>query len=257
MSFALRLLQIVVLQALLLGMGVVSVLWNLAAVLLHAVLPDDRARWLGRAAISGIYRGFWALCRATGMLKLDDTAVDPLRDEPGLIIVSNHPCVLDALFIVSRLPRAACLMKASLMRNPLLGPGAKLARYIRNDTAVGTIRSCVRDLKSGGQLVLFPEGTRTTQHPINPFRPGVTAIAKLARAPIQVVFIDTDTAYLGKGWPIWRAPPFPVRFTLRLGPRIEHDESADADAQLARLERLIADGVRTNVVENQARAKQR
>jgi 1-acyl-sn-glycerol-3-phosphate acyltransferase len=139
------------------------------------------------------------------------------------------------------------------MHNPFLGPGAKLARYLPNDTAIGTIRACVKDLRRGGQLVMFPEGTRTTQHPINPIQPGVTAIAKHAKAPIQVVFIDTDSPYLGKGWPIWKLPPFPMRMTVRMGPRLA--PGRDSDVQLAQLERLIAEGTRTNVVENRARAK--
>ena len=138
------------------------------------------------------------------------------------------------------------------MHNPFLGPGAKLARYLPNDTAIGAIRACVKDLRRGGQLVLFPEGTRTTQHPINPFQPGVTTIAKHAKVPIQIVFIDTDSPYLGKGWPIWRLPPYPMRITVRLGPRLAPDR--DADAQLAQLERLIVEGTRTNVVDNRARA---
>jgi 1-acyl-sn-glycerol-3-phosphate acyltransferase len=54
---------------------------------------------------------------------------------------------------------------------------------------------------------------------VNPFRPGVTLIAKLAQAPIQTVFIETDSPYLGKGWPLWRVPPLPLVFTLRLGQR--------------------------------------
>ena len=105
------------------------------------------------------------------------------------------------------------------MRNVFLGGGAKMARYICNDSAHTMIRLAVEDLRRGGQLVVFPEGTRTVSSPLNAFRPGVTLIAKLAQAPIQTVFIDTDSPYLGKGWPLWRVPPLPLVFTLRLGQR--------------------------------------
>lgn len=252
MSFVLRALQTVALQLLALGLGASSLAWNLVALVLYPLLPREVGLALGRRVISRIYRAFWRACGAFGLLELDVAAIDSLRDEHGLIVVSNHPSVLDALILVARLPRAACLMKASLMNNPFLGPGAKLARYLPNDTAIGTIRACVKDLRRGGQLVMFPEGTRTTQHPINPFQPGVTAIAKHAKVPIQVVFIDTDSPYLGKGWPIWRLPPFPMRIAVRMGPRLP--PGRDAQEQLAQLERLIAEGTRTNVVDNRARA---
>jgi 1-acyl-sn-glycerol-3-phosphate acyltransferase len=252
MRLALRALQTLLLVLLALSLGVASLAWNLVALTLYPVMSRDAGLALGRRAISRVYRTFWRACRAAGLLEMDATAVDVLRDERGLIVVSNHPCVLDALMLVARLPRAACLMKASLMHNPFLGPGAKLARYLPNDTAIGTIRACVKDLRHGGQLVMFPEGTRTTRHPVNPFQPGVTTIAKHAKAPIQVVFIDTDSPYLGKGWPIWKLPPFPMRMSVRMGPRLAPGH--DAGAQLAELERVIAEGTRTNVVENRERA---
>ena len=64
----------------------------------------------------------WALARASGLLQMDADALKPLAQERGLLIVANHPSLLDALMLVAVLPRSACVMKASLMRNPLLGP---------------------------------------------------------------------------------------------------------------------------------------
>lgn len=227
---------------LLLLLGVISLVWNLVAMLLYPVLPRERGQRIGRAGIAYGYRMFWAIARATGMLRLEAGVLDALRDEPGLIVVANHPSMLDALMLVARLPRSACIMKASLMRNVFLGAGARLARYVRNESPVSMIRLAVNTLKQGGQLVMFPEGTRTTQPPVNAFRPGVTLIAKLAKAPIQTVFIDTESPYLGKGWPLWRLPPLPIVFSVRLGERFE--PSRDADALLKALEQYFATGVR-------------
>jgi 1-acyl-sn-glycerol-3-phosphate acyltransferase len=209
------------LQLHLLLLGLMSVGWNLCAVLLYPLLPRAAGRRVGRRAIAVGYGLFWWVARATGMMRLDADVLDALADEPGLIVVANHPSMLDALMLVAHLPRSACIMKASLARNPLLGPGARLARYIRNDSAHGMIHCAVADLKAGGQLVLFPEGTRTTKAPVNPFSASFTLIAKRAGAPIQTVLIDTDSPYLGKGWPLWRLPPLPIRFSVRLGPRFE------------------------------------
>ena len=171
--------------------------------------------------ISRGYAGFWAIARFSGMLRLEGEALDALRDEPGLIVAANHPSMLDALMLVARLPKSACIMKASLMRNPFLGPGARLARYIRNDSPRGMVRLAVDDLRAGGQLVLFPEGTRTTEQPLNAFHSALTLISKRAEAPIQAVLIDTDSPYLSKGWPLWRLPPLPIVFTVRLGKRFD------------------------------------
>jgi len=223
-------------------LGLISLGWNLIAIALYPLMPRQRGLQIGRAGISGGYGLFWAIANASGLLKMDARALDPLRDEPGLIVVANHPSMLDALMLVARLPRSACVMKASLVHNPFLGPGAKLARYIRNDSALGMVRHAVADLKTGGQLVLFPEGTRTETPPVNDFRPGFTLIAKLAGAPVQTVFIDTNSPYLGKGWPLWRLPPLPIEFTVRLGQRFAPAD--DPAAQLAEIQRYFAESLR-------------
>lgn len=236
-----RAVQWGVLQVLLLVLGLASLVWSLTAAALYPFLSHDQGVRIGRTAISRLYRNFWALAGASGLLVMDNRVLDALRDEPGLILVANHPSLLDALMLVARLPRSACIMKASLMRNVFLGTGARLARYIRNDSPRGMIRLAVSDLQAGGQLIVFPEGTRTTRQPLNPFRPGVTLIAKLARAPIQTVFIDTDSPYLGKGWPLWKLPPTPIVFRARLGERFMPRD--DSDALLRELEQYFADGL--------------
>jgi 1-acyl-sn-glycerol-3-phosphate acyltransferase len=230
------------LQGLLLALGLVSLVWNLLALVLYPVLSRAVGRRVGRAVISASYRCFWRVAGATGLLRMDARALDGLADEPGLIIIANHPSLLDAMMLVARLPRSFCLMKASLMRNPLLGPGAMLAGYIRNDSALGLVRRAVVELREGGQLVMFPEGTRTTRHPINPLQPGITLIASRAGAPIQTVFIQTDSPYLSKGWPIWRLPPLPIRFEVRLGERFA--PVADGATLLRQLEAHFVQGLR-------------
>jgi len=83
------------------------------------------------------------------------------------------------------------------------------------------VRESVACLNEGGQLVMFPEGTRTVRPPINPLKPGLTLIAQLANVPIQTVIIETDSPYLKKGWPLLRPPPAPVVVRVRLGPRFQ------------------------------------
>ncbi|CAN5371778.1 lysophospholipid acyltransferase family protein [soil metagenome] len=230
------------LVAFLLLLGVASLVWNLIAAVIYPFISDERGRAIGRAVIAYSYRAAWAVATALGMLRLDSTVLDRFRDEPGLIIVANHPSMLDALILVARLPHSACIMKAGLMKNIFLGSGARLARYIRNDSARSMVRLAVEDLKNGGQLVVFPEGTRTTREPVDPFRPGVTLIAKLAGAPVQTVFIDTDSPYLRKGWPLWKLPPFPITFAIREGARFA--ASPDSDQLLHELEQYFAAGVK-------------
>ena len=63
----------------------------------------------------------------------------------------------------------------------------------------------------------------------------------MAQVPVQAVFIDTVSPYLGKGWPLWRLPPLPIVFTVRLGQRFP--TVADPAAFQAELEAYFAAGV--------------
>jgi 1-acyl-sn-glycerol-3-phosphate acyltransferase len=224
-------------------LGLMSLGWAVIARLLRWLLPRRLAGRLGRAAISFIYRCCWTSAERLGLMEVDASALDALRDEPGgLIVAANHPTMLDALLVVARLPRGVCVMKAELLRNVFLSNGARLAQYIRNDVGRGMVRDAVATLREGNQLVLFPEGTRTVEAPLNRFKPGITLIAHLARVPIQTVVIESCSPYLTKGWPLLKAPPVPVRLRLRLGKRFSSD--ADHRAQLCRLERYFAEELR-------------
>ena len=238
MSFVKRLMQCLLFYVLLIHLAAMSLTWNLVALLLYPLLSRENGTVVGRAAISSVYRGFWTCAQWLGLMRIDSTALDVLDRDAGLIIAANHPSMLDAMLVVARVPRGICIMRASLMRNPFLGAGARLARYIRNDPPRGMIRSAVVNLKAGGQLVLFPEGTRTIAPPVNTFRPGITLMAHMAQVPIQTVIIETASPYLGKGWPIWRTPAFPVVFSARLGTRFAPE--ADHHGLLKRLESYFA-----------------
>ena len=194
--------------------------------LLSIVLPARLKRDSGRAVISGAFRAFLASASAFGLVRLDLDALDALNAERGVVIAPNHPSMLDALLVVSRVRRTGCIMKAGLWDSPFLGAGARLADYIRNDSINSMIRHASADLTRGGKLLIFPEGTRTTAPPVNPLKGGIALIAQRAGAPIQTVLIETDSFYLRKGWPIWKMPQFPLCYRATLGPRIEPGDSA-------------------------------
>jgi 1-acyl-sn-glycerol-3-phosphate acyltransferase len=214
---------------LLFWLGVLSLGWNLIAAALRLVLRGATARRVGCAGICYGYRLYWACARASGLLRMDAGSLDGLRDVPGgMVIAANHPSLLDALMIVARLPRGTCVMKGALVRNPFLGAGASLAGYVANDSIRTMVRLSVERLNEGGQLVVFPEGTRSpAPGRMHPFSRSIALIAQRAQVPIQTVVIETDSPYLGKGWPLWKLPPVPIVFRARLGERFEPGTDAE------------------------------
>jgi 1-acyl-sn-glycerol-3-phosphate acyltransferase len=217
----------------------ISLIWSALAALLHPFLPRDLGRRVGRIGIMSGFRLFLGTLALSGRFKFDLSALDQLRRDQSLIIAPNHPSLWDAVMMASRLPNVACIMKAVVVNNILLGGGARLARYIRNDSLRSMIHLAVADLQHGNHVLLFPEGTRTVQPPIGSLKGSIGVIASRAKAPVQTVFIETDSPFLSKGWPAYKKPPMPMTYRVRLGRRFE--PPADSSAFVAELERYFID----------------
>jgi 1-acyl-sn-glycerol-3-phosphate acyltransferase len=215
-------------------LGVICLSWSVVALPLYFLLPRDLGTAVGRRGISAGFRLYaWSLS-LTGSYRLDLTQIDSLKGGPPVILAPNHPCLIDALLILTRHPNIVCVMKAELMRNVFLGAGSRLARYVRNESSRQMVKESVSHLKRGGVLLLFPEGTRTTRAPLNALVGSVGLIAKHAAVPVQTLIIETDSPFLSKGWPLFRRPSLPIVYRARLGKRFA--PPADVSAFTAELE---------------------
>jgi 1-acyl-sn-glycerol-3-phosphate acyltransferase len=244
--------EYVVLYGGLLLFALFTFIWSCAAAVLHPLLPRKSRARLGRFAIMRLFRVYLGVLQASGIFKFELSALDSLRDEGALIIAPNHPSLLDAVMVASRLPQVVCIMKAEIWDNLLLGGGARLAAYIRDDSPCAMVRSAVGAVGAGNQLLIFPEGTRTRPQAGHHFKGGFALIAKAARVPVQTVFIETNSPFLGKGWPLFRKPAFPLSYRVRLGRRF--DVNGDVKPAVAELEcyyrEMLAAGTSVHAVIN-------
>lgn len=202
-------------------LALILFVWALCAIVLNLLLSPERGRRAGRIGAMWCFRIFLAIMETAGAFRLDLEALDELRAAGPLIIAPNHPCLLDAALVISRLPNTVCVMKQTLLGSFLLGPASRLARYLRNDRLIRLTSRAGSELGRGGHLLLFPEGTRSTGDPIGPFTAAVGAIARHSEVPVQTVIIEADSHFLGKGWPVSRRPEFPLAYRVRLGRRFE------------------------------------
>src|SRR5438105_1128731 len=111
----------VVTYALLALLSVICLGWSVVALVFYPLLPR---RWGTAFGRFGIMAGFRVFARAlvfSGACKLDLRAIDALRGGPPVILVPNHPSLIDALLILTRHPNLACVMKPQLTGNVFLG----------------------------------------------------------------------------------------------------------------------------------------
>lgn len=143
----------------------------------------------------------------------------------GCVVVANHPGLLDAMFLLARVPAAICVFKPLVRRNPLFGPAAIRAGYLPSDRRLALVRSAAARIAGGATLLVFPEGTRTPAgRPVGPFKPGFALIARRARAPVQLVRIRVDGTLLTKERAWWKLPQLPARVVIEAGPRLDPED---------------------------------
>lgn len=238
--------------AMVLGLGLLAficLIWTPFALVLNPLLPETSAKRIGRAAIRTGFRIYLRLLALLCGCRFDVRELDALvRQGQPMVIVANHPSLLDAVILVSRLPNAVCIMKAGLMRNLLLGAGARMARYIVNDSPLLMIRHAIHELRGGATLVIFPEGTRTSTPPVGACAATAGVIAARAGIPVQALMIEMSSLYLGKSWPIWMPPRLPLSIRIRRG------RSFDTRAQPQRFGHEIEHYFRSQLASTESNA---
>jgi 1-acyl-sn-glycerol-3-phosphate acyltransferase len=202
-------------------LGLFCLAITLLALPLGVLLPRSASKRAGRRLISASTRAYLRLLGMMGACRFDLTELEALRDAPPMVIAPNHPSLIDALMILSAFPNATCIMKADIVNSPVFGAAARLAGYVRNTPLRTMVQSAVGDLRQGSHVLLFPEGTRTTRFPIGELQGTTGLIAKNAGVPVQTVFIETDSGFLGKGWSLRWTPRMPITYRVRLGKQFE------------------------------------
>ena len=207
------------------------------------LLLRDRARFgpAIRTTIQRLFSGWCAWLSATRLIYVHFHGFTPAAMRGPAVYVANHPGLLDATFVLSRLKDAICIFRPAVMRNPVLGPAALMAGYAAGDKGVDLIRDVAARVGAGRSLLIFPEGTRTlTGVELNPLKPGFALIAERARVPIRLVVIRAPRDLVPKGWPWWRPPAFPAAVDISLLREIALRPGETAGQLTARIERELS-----------------
>lgn len=221
-------------------LGVLCIVWTPVALVLYPFLPGRTGQHLGRAVIMRGFRFYlWNLQKA-GIYIFDWRELDNLSaamaEQGPVILAANHPGLIDAVVITARIPQTTCIIKRSLMDSVLFGAGARLARYLRNDPALDMMLASREALQAGYPLLIFPEGTRTVQPPLNPCKASIALISERSGIPVQTLLIETSSGFLGKGAPMFRHSRLPIHYRIRLGKRFEPPQRGQVAAFVAELE---------------------
>ena len=160
----------------------------------------------------------------------------PARIDGRTVVVSNHVSQAD-IFLICSLPwEMKWLGKASLFKIPIVGWSMWLAGDVavhrgNAHSAADAMRQCARWIERGVPVMIFPEGTRSKDGALLPFKDGAFHLALDAQAALLPIAVEgTRTALPKHSWQFGRA-----RARVAVGqPIATAGKSIDELKQLAR-----------------------
>ncbi|MFT4179572.1 MAG: lysophospholipid acyltransferase family protein [Thermomonas sp.] len=195
-----------------------------------------RRRRMARRLVQRSFGFHIELMRVLGVLTYEIRGRERLQRD-GLLILANHPALIDVVFLVSLLPNADCVVKSALARNPFTRGPVRAAGYVCNADGAGLIDDCIAAVRRGGNLVIFPEGTRTRRDAPLHLQRGAANIAVRGSLDITPVRLAYSPMTLGKGEKWYRVPARRFHVVVDVQPDIEiapFIEGASGEAMAAR-----------------------
>ena len=175
----------------------------------------------------------------TGMIRVALSPEDraQFRAMRGRVVVASHPTLIDVVILLALLPDTTAVAKAAAGRNFFYSRVVNAA-FLVNDNPLHVLEEAKDLLARGGNLVIFPEGTRTpVDAPRHKLHRGAAQIALHAGAPVQCVSLACDPPVLAKGQPPWDVGDRIITFTLRacaLAVRLEPGRGATCCDRIGR-----------------------
>ena len=139
------------------------------------------------------------------------------------IFASNHASNLDPIALTPNIPRRISLLaKKEVFDIPVLSKAIRMAKLIpvdRGDSeaAADSVDLAVKYLKEGLSFCVYPEGTRSRDGRLLPFKRGTFVMAIRAGVPVVPVSLAGTQHLMRKG--DWRI--FPGNVTVKFGPAID------------------------------------
>lgn len=121
------------------------------------------------------------------------------------IYMVNHQSYFDIFTLLANLPvQFKFVFKAELMKIPFLGAAMRKAKYVgieRDDPrkAVKSMNEAAERFRDGASIMIFPEGTRSEDGGLQPFKPGGFHLALKAKGDIVPVSIVGTHRIVPKG----------------------------------------------------------
>lgn len=194
------------------GLGAFSVGVVFRVISLLKIDPATKRRWIKTWIQKGCL-GYIRMMRTLGVLSYSFDLAELERHNRGVLVVANHPSLLDAIFLLALCKNLTCIAKGALYRNPFTAAAVTIAGYIPNDSEAFTLLADQK-LSVGENILIFPEGTRNTADHQLGFKRGAANIVVMTGCDIVPILIRCQPRALQKGVKWYKIPDQPPHFSF-------------------------------------------
>ncbi len=141
-------------------------------------------------------------------VKVELKGLDNLPSDAPCILMPIHQSNFDIPVLLGRLPiQFRWLAKAELFKIPIFGRGMRGCGYISIDrsnrkSAFKSLADAAQRIRDGASVLIFPEGTRSRDGEIGPFKKGGFVLTVDAGVPIVPIIIYGTRTIMPKGSPL-------------------------------------------------------
>jgi 1-acyl-sn-glycerol-3-phosphate acyltransferase len=155
-------------------------------------------------AVYGV--GVWGCKLALWLagVKLEVRGRENIPADRAVVYMANHQSNVDPPALISVLPPVLVLVRKEIFRLPVVGRAMRLRGFVSVDRqnrerAIRAIEEAVESLRAGHSFLAYPEGTRSRDGQLLPFKKGVFMMAIKAQVPIVPITISGFTRIMRKG----------------------------------------------------------
>jgi 1-acyl-sn-glycerol-3-phosphate acyltransferase len=153
---------------------------------------------LAQRALHRASRRFVRLLERLHLARVRQRDTELLGRRP-LLVVSNHPSLIDTPLLLSCMPQADLVVNRAWRENPVLRKAVAGAGYLRAEEREAVVQEAVARLRAGRSVVIYPEGSRTPAEGLRRFQRGAAHIALEAGCDVVPVVIQVRPRTLVRG----------------------------------------------------------
>lgn len=212
-----------------------SLVLGVASILIILPLNRQKKKRLFSGSLMYMLRGLlkmaWFVRRVTH---------NPLgeRFEKPAVIIANHQSFIDILILLSLSPRLVMVTNNWVWRSPVFGRIVRYADFVQVGDGYEKLASHLQaKVEQGYSVVVFPEGTRSTDCRVHRFHKGAFYLAERLKLDILPVVL------YGTGMVISKQQPFNIKrgvLYTEIMPRIKYGDRSVGDTYQERGKRIAA-----------------